>query len=117
MAEADAEDRHHAGKFPHGLRGDARLVRRAGAGRDDQAGRSRRGESPSTSMRSLRIDLRLVAELLDIAGDVEDEGIVVVDDEDHGAASAKRAGSNAWNMRSAFTSDSCIFLFRRRTAA
>ena len=52
------------------------------------------------------LDLDLVAELFDIARDVEDEGIVVVDDEDHGAASASRTGSSAWNMRSAFTSDS-----------
>src|SRR3954464_2087196 len=73
---------------------DAGLVRRAGAGGDDDVGGCQsldRGEVE----RVVAHDEALVAELADVAGEVPDEAVVVVDQEDHqpplSAATSARA--------------------------
>ena len=70
MAEADAEDGELAGVFAHDRHRLARLMRRAGAGRDDD-GAGRR----DILLRHLVVahDARLLAHLLEIAGHVVDE--------------------------------------------
>ena len=98
VAQADAEQGDRAGQLADGGERDAGLGGRAGAGRDhDRLG----GERPDAG----DIDGVVahhphgLSEFLEVPHHVEDEGIVIVDDEDHGALSP--SGSNAWNTRAA----------------
>ncbi len=76
MAEADAEDRDLAGELLDRLVRDARVVRRAGAGRDDDAvvaGQLGDGDFVIAE------DGRLDPELAEVLDEVVRERVVVVD--------------------------------------
>ena len=82
VAEADAEDRELARILAHDVHRLARLVRRAGAGRDDDG---LGGRDVLRRHRVVAHHARRLPQLLEIARHVVDEAVVVVDDQDHGA--------------------------------
>src|SRR5581483_5423645 len=84
VAEADAEYRDLAAELPHECERDARLIRGAGAGRDDDA----RGRSLADFLDRECVvahDLDVFAELAQVLDEVVGEAVVVVDHENHGA--------------------------------
>src|SRR5678815_3757843 len=82
MAKADAQNRNGGSGPPDQLGGDARLDRGAGTRGDDDP-RGGKVQHLIDRQRVMTPDERGLAELLDIAREVVDEGVVVVDQEDH----------------------------------
>jgi hypothetical protein len=86
MAQADAEDRHVQRRAVENVEADARLVGRAGTGRQqDGLGLQR----PGLGGRQVVVahDLRLRAQLREVVDEVVGKAVVVIDDQDHGLAS------------------------------
>ena len=84
MSEAHAEDRRRGRELAYDPDRDPRLQRRAGARREDDV----RGPDARDVVDAQLIvahDADVFAELLEIPREVEDERVVVVDEEDHGA--------------------------------
>src|SRR5262249_39293395 len=101
VSEADAENRDATRELADDGHGDSSLRWRTGAGRDDHSARS----EPSKIADADRVVpdyLRHFPKLVKVACYVEDKGIVVVDDHDHGAADI--SVRNASKMRCAFAS-------------
>src|SRR4051794_12638517 len=94
VAEADAQYRHAGAEPLDDSVANAGLVRRAGAGGDDDVGGCQRLDRGEVE-RVVAHHEALVAELADVAGEVPDEAVVVVDQEDHqpslSAATSARA--------------------------
>ena len=84
VAEADAEDRDGRPEALDDARRDAGLGGAAGAGReDDVAGRQDRDVGQAHGV--VAQHQPLPAQLGDVAGEVPDEAVIVVDQQDHGA--------------------------------
>jgi hypothetical protein len=93
VPEADAEQRaplRRAGGDQ--IERDAGLVRRAGAGRDQERLRAR-GQRLGHGDRVVAHDLDRHAQLLEIMDEVPGEAVIIVEDEDHGRARNKIAGA------------------------
>jgi hypothetical protein len=83
VAEADAEDRHAAGETRDGSERDARLVRRARPGREDDVGR-RQLLDPFHRQLVVAEHAHFGTELFEVLHKVEGKRIVVVDHQHHG---------------------------------
>ena len=83
VAEANAEDRDFAGKSADNIERGACLVRAAGAGREDDRVRREACEFSGID-RVIAAHDDVLAQLAEGTGDVEDEGVVIVDNQDHG---------------------------------
>src|SRR5690606_31456616 len=95
VAEADAEQRHRPAEAGYHRVRDPRLVRGAGAGRDDDV---RRGKARDLGERHGIVARHRAgpAELADVARQVVGEGVVVVDQKDgHDAPPAPSASCSA----------------------
>ena len=82
VAEADAENRNLAGHVADEVDGDAGLLRRAGAGREEDAVRVQ-GFDLVRGQLVVAADDDVGAELAHVLDEVVGEGVVVVEDEDH----------------------------------
>ena len=83
MSQADAEHRHLAGEVANQIDADAGILRRAGTGRNHDALRLHGLDlSDRDLIVAAHLDLR--AEFPEILHQVVGEGIVVVENEDHG---------------------------------
>src|SRR5208337_3183532 len=81
MAEADAEERRRLARRPHEVEADARLVRRAGTGRENDRVRLR-GQSLLHADLIVPPHRDVCAELAEIVDEVEREAVIVVDQGD-----------------------------------
>jgi hypothetical protein len=99
VPKADAEDWNpRAEAFDQGNR-DSGLVRRAWTGRDDNM-RRRQAFNRLEIDAVVADDVGRPTQLADIAGEVVDERVVVVDEEDHGASSGDKAAIRACALAS-----------------
>lgn len=101
MSKADAEDRNATGKLAYdGIRYSG-LNRSAGSGRDDDCAWI---EANNVADADLVVpdNLRCFTKLAKVACNVEDEGVIVVDDDDQNAPDA--SARNASKIRCALTS-------------
>ena len=103
MAEADAEDRDAVAEMAHHVEGNAGLIRGPGAGRDDD-GIGADGQQLIDGDCVVAQHPALAAELADIARQVVDEGIVVIDQDDHFASTAALARGAKAALARAFKS-------------
>src|SRR5437867_9991098 len=89
VAEADAQDRGCRSESPHYVGRDSRLAGRAGSGGDDDM---RRLERLNLLVRRSVVasDDGLFPQLAHVAGQVVDERVVVVDEQNHGRRAAIR---------------------------
>src|SRR5215468_1216454 len=94
MAEADAEDGDRAAERADERNRDARLRRRAGAGAEDHR-LGLQGPDVLHGELVVPVHLHLAAERLDRLDEVEGEGVVVVDDENHRPASSPAMATSA----------------------
>jgi hypothetical protein len=82
MSEAHAEDRCTVTEAAHDVGGNARLVRGAGAGRDDDVARRHRGHVVDRQLVAAA-NHGLRAPLAHVAGEVVDERVAIVENQDH----------------------------------
>ncbi len=83
MAEADAEDWRAAAKLPDDVAADASFVWRAGAGRNADVARRQLADFIHTDG-VVANDFHFRAQLAEVLNEVVGEGVVVIDDEEHG---------------------------------
>ena len=84
VAQADAEDRDPGAEAHDHVVGDPRLARRAGPRGDDDVARGQGGDLGERD-RVVAVDGGRFAQLAHVARQVVDEGVVVIDQQDHGA--------------------------------
>src|SRR5881409_1400632 len=82
MAETHAEDRNRRTEAPHDVGRDAGFHRRTGTGRKDDVARRERGNIIERERVVPAYD-GLFAELAHVAGQVINEGIMVIDEQNH----------------------------------
>src|SRR2546428_11643542 len=82
VAQADAEDRHPGAEAHDQVVGDPRLARRAGPRGDDDVARGQGGDLGERD-RIVAVDGGRLAQLPHVARQVVDEGVVVIDQQDH----------------------------------
>lgn len=101
VSKTDAEDRYAAGKLTNNGRGNPGLRRRARARRDHY----RAWPEPNEIANAGHVvpnHLRRFPKLAEVASDIEDEGIIIVDDHNQDVLSV--SALNASKMRCAFAS-------------
>src|SRR5262245_42251362 len=89
MPQADSQDWRRGTEAPDDVDRDARLRRGARAGRDDDVGRPPPGDLVERD-RVVAMHLAFLPELAHVAREIENKGVVVVDEEDHGTRAATR---------------------------
>ncbi len=87
VPEAYPEDRRRGPVVADDVHGDTRLHRRTGPWRDDDVGRPERRDL-FVRRGVVASDHRLLPQLAHVAREVIDKGVVVVDEQDHGASAA-----------------------------
>ena len=102
MPQTHAENRRRRAEPPYDLGGDASFVRRARTGRDDDvAGRQRSDFAECHLVAAPHHDVP--AQLTDIASEVVDERIAVVDDENHVPAATASISARALSSVSRYS--------------
>ena len=93
MSQANAEHRHLGGKLTNDIEGTAGLARRARAGRKDDS-LWLQGANPGHADGIVADDQRFLAQPLEIASQVVNEAVEVVEDENQGWG----MGNGEWGM-------------------